>query len=300
MRPFAWLLAAVAVCGVAAESDWVEGLGGRIERNAKGAVIGVNLRGSWIADADMDALASLPELERLDLSLTRVTDVGLLKLKNLQNVRELNLFYAELITDEGLAAMKTWPRIERINLRGTKVTDNTLALLAGKASVVELDIGFAEVTDSGLQYLARLPNLKRVAFGGNKMTDVGMQVLRSLPGLTHLDVAGRQRTDSGLWFVAVTDLALDPVATLADLRELTLWGTQITSRGVAKLTKLAKIEKLDVHGVKRVGDEAVPHLAAMPALKWVDLHETGFTATGIEALRKAKPGLVIAGAPPAH
>jgi Leucine-rich repeat (LRR) protein len=288
-------LALSAMCAFAADGDWVAGLGGRIERNTKGAVTAVNLRGSWIADADMDALAAMTDLEKLDLSLTRVTDIGLLKLKSLEKVRELNLFYAELITDEGLAAMRNWTRIERINARGTKVTDNTLAILAGKASVVELDIGFAEVTDSGLQHLARLPNLKKVAFGGNKMTDVGMQVLRALPGLTHLDVSGRQRTDSGLWFVAVTDRALDPVATLADLRELKLWGTQITSRGIATLAKLSKLEKLDVHGVRRVGDDAVPHLAAMASLKWVDLHETGFTAAGVEALRKAKPGLIVAG-----
>ena len=55
---------------------------------------------AWVVDADLEAVAATPSLEKLDLSLTRVTDLGLLRLKNLPNVRELNLSYAELVTDE--------------------------------------------------------------------------------------------------------------------------------------------------------------------------------------------------------
>jgi len=279
---FALLLAALLAQG--ADGDWAERLGGRIERNARGEAIAVDLRGSFVSDADLDQVAKLERLERLDLSLTRVTDLGLLRLKQLRNVRELNLFFAELITDEGLAVLKDWPQIERLNLRGTKVTDNTLAILAGKDTIIALDIGYAEVTDSGLQHLPRLKGLRELAFGGNKMTDVGMQVLRSLPGLTKLDVAGRQRTDSGLWSVAVTDLALEPVATLAELRELNLAGTQVTARGLETLAALKKLEKLNLYGAKRIGDDAMPRLAAMPALRWVDLGDTGVTIRGFDEL----------------
>jgi len=283
---FALLLAA-ACMGYAADGDWAERLGGRLERNARGEAIAVDLRGSFVSDADLDQVAKLDHLERLDLSLTRVTDLGLLRLKHLRNVRELNLFFAELITDEGLAVLKDWPRIERLNLRGTKVTDNTLAILAGKDTVTALDIGYAEVTDSGLQHLPQLKGLRELAFGGNKMTDVGMQVLRSLPGLTKLDVAGRQRTDSGLWSVAVTDLALDPVATLAELRELNLAGTQVTAKGLETLARLKKLEKLNLYGAKRVGDDAVARLAALPALRWVDLGDTAVTNRGFDELAKS-------------
>ena len=289
--------AAFLVFAAAASLDFVPQLGGRLDRNAQGAVTGVHLRGGWIADADLDAIAATPTLETLDLSLTRITDLGLLRLKGLANVREMNLFFAELVTDEGLATMRNWQRIERLNLRGTKVTDNTLALLAGKDSIVALDIGYAEVTDSGLQQLTRLRGLRELAFGGNKMTEVGLQVLRSLPMLTRLDIAGKQRTDSGLWSVTITDAGLDPVATLADLRELNLSGHLVTSRGIEKLRGLKKLERLNLYGARRVGDDAAPHLAAMTALRWVDLKDTGVTGEGIASLRKSRPGLVSAGDP---
>ncbi|MBM3738603.1 MAG: hypothetical protein FJW39_22725 [Acidobacteria bacterium] len=278
-------------------TSWVEDLGGRVETNARKEPVAVHLRGTHVADADLTHIAAMPQLERLDLSLTRVTDLGLLRLKDLKNVREINLFFAELVTDEGLAAMRNWPRIQRLNLRGTKVTDNTLALLAGKESIAALDIGYAEVTDSGLQNLPRYPNLRELAFGGNKMTEVGLQVLRSMPQITHLDISGKQRTDSGLWFVGLTDIGLDPVATLAALRVLNVSGTPVSARGVEKLKGLNQLERLNLLSCRRINDDVVTHLAAMPALKWVELKDTGVTAKGFAALRAARPNLQVAGDP---
>jgi len=283
-----------------AANDWITALDGKAELAPDGSVRALSFRQGWVSDSDLELVAKLDKLERLDLSSTRITDLGLLKLKDLKNVRELNLFYAELVTDEGLATMRNWTKIERINARGTKVTDNTLALLAGKTTITALDIGYAEVTDSGLQHLSTLPNLRELSFGGNKLTEVGLQVLRTLPQLRTLDLSGRQRTDSGLWSLGTTDLGLDPIATVAELRELNLSGLGITGRGLGKLKPLAKLERLDVHACKRVGNDAAPFLAALPALKWVDVRDTAFTAAGVDELKKLRPDLRIEGAPAAN
>ncbi|MBM3728336.1 MAG: hypothetical protein FJW40_23290 [Acidobacteria bacterium] len=287
-----WVLLGVA--SAAAEApDWVTALGGRVEQNGRGEVTGVVLRSSWVTDGDLDQLTKLPQLTRLDLALTRVSDLGLLRLKGLKGVTDLDLFYAEQITDEGMAAVRTWTGLKRVNVRGTKITDSTLAILGKLPGIERLDIGFAEVTDSGMMNLAGLQSLKELSYGGNKMTDVSLQVVLSLPGLTKLDLAGRQRTDSGLWTVALTDLGLDPILTLKQLRELNLAGTLVSARGVAKLTALTRLERLDLHGAKRVGDDVVPHLAAMPGLAWVDLRDTGVTAEGVAKLRSARHGLRV-------
>lgn len=295
---FACALLFAAVLAAAA-NDWIAALDGKAELGPDGAVRELSFRQGWVSDADLDLVAKLDKLERLDLSATRVTDLGLLKLKDLKNVRELNLFYAELVTDEGLAAMRNWTKIERINARGTKVTDNTLALLAGKTAITALDIGYAEVTDSGLQHLSTLTNLRELAFGGNKLTEVGLQVLRTLPQLRSLDLSGKQRTDSGLWTLGTTDLGLDAVATVTELRELNLSGLGITGRGLGKLKPLANLERLDVHACKRVGDDAAAFLASLPALKWVDVRDTAFTQAGVEELKRLRPGLRVDGAPEA-
>jgi hypothetical protein len=283
------LLLAILVAVPAAALDWIRAAGGDLRTNERGDAVEVRLRGGWVTDADMDALAGMPSVETIDLSHTRVSDLGLLRLRNLKNVRELNLFYAELVTDEGVAAVKEWPRLERLNLRGTKITDNTLAMLAEKKTLRSLDVGMAEVTDSGMQNLAALTELRELSFGGNKLTEVSLAVLKALPKIERLDMSGRQRTDSGLWFLAITDVGLDPVARLSELRWLNLSGTPVSPRGLEKLRGLGKLETLKLTEAKRVTDDAVPHLAAMKSLRWVDVKDSGLTEKGIAELRRVRP-----------
>src|SRR5688572_4377312 len=106
--------------------DWITEAGGEVEKDNAGRIIAVDLRSSWATDSDMARLAQLPNLERLDLSLTRITDHGLQQLKPAPGIVELNLYYAEQITDEGMAAVRGWKKLKSINLRGTKITDTTL------------------------------------------------------------------------------------------------------------------------------------------------------------------------------
>jgi hypothetical protein len=279
-----------AAVGAPRGEERVRGLGGRLALAPDGRVAAVLLRGTWVTDSDLDLVAGWKEVARIDLSHTRITDQGLLRLRPLEHVRTLELYYAELITDEGMAAAREWRRLERVNLCGT---DTTLALLASLPALTAVDVGYAQVTDSGLQHLGRISGLRELAFGGNKLTEQALQVLYSLPALRRLDVSGRQRTDSGLWFASVTDFGVDPIASLRELVELDLAGTQVTSRALEKLAPLGKLEKLDLHGARRVGDEAVERLLAFPRLRWVDLDDTGITQSGIERLRKARPAATI-------
>ena len=47
-----------------------------------------DLRASWVTDSDLNALGRRTDLSRIDLSYTRVTDVGFQQLKNLPNVTD--------------------------------------------------------------------------------------------------------------------------------------------------------------------------------------------------------------------
>jgi len=274
-------------------SDWVTEAGGSLTRDRAGRITGVDLRSSWVTDADLPQLAALPHLTHLDLSLTRITDHGLQQLKNAPGIVELNLYYAEQITDEGMAAVKGWKKLRRVNLRGTKITDTTLEHLAQVATLEALDVGFAQITDVGLDRLTALAHLKELALGGNKLTDTGLQALRQFPHLTVLSLGGSQRTDSGLWTISLTELGLDALATLRELRELRLDGLPVTARWLAKLKGLDKLERLSLQGCKRLGDDAAPRLASWPALRVLDLKGTAVTEKGIAELRQTKPNAQI-------
>jgi internalin A len=292
MRQSLLLITALS-CLAATDPKWISDAGGAVERDKAGRIAGVDLRGSWATDSDLAELAALPELKRLDLSLSRVGDRGLRALKSAPNIEELNLYFAEQVTDEGMAIVKGWKHLKRLNLRGTKITDNTLEFLASVPTLESLDIGFAEVTDVGLDRLTSLPNLRELTIAGNKLTDAGVHLLRQLPQLTYLDIGGSQRTDSGLWFVSLTEAGVDSIATLTELQDLRLSGTGVSARSIAKLKTLEKLERLVLLNCKRIGDDSLPMLSAFPKLRVLDVKGTGMTEKGVAELRKNLPNTQV-------
>jgi Leucine-rich repeat (LRR) protein len=312
-------LFALAFCAVAAfaagvktpeDTQWVTNLGGSVVRNAQGHVTGVNLRGTWVGDTDLRRLNELPELAALDLSLTHITDQGMNEIKGLRGIVDLNLYFAEYITDEGVAAIKDWKKLKRLNLHGTKAGDNALEHVAGLTSLEWLNVGSTLMTDVGLERLTQLPNLKELTMGGNEMGDAGLQALRQMPGLTYLDLAGRQGTDKNVWTIAMTDVGLQAVLTLKSLRELRLACTtasvgiegtkfaevpvlSVTPKWLEQMKSLSKLERLKLQGCNRVDDEAVSTLLALPALREVDLQGTSVTEKGAARFRAARPGSVV-------
>ena len=286
-------IAAAAWLGASDLTSWIADAGGAVTRDRAGQIVAVDLRASWITDSDIPELARLPNLARLDLSLTRISDHGLQQLKDAPAITDLNLYSDELITDAGLSAVKGWKHLKRLSVRGTKITDTTLQHLSGINSLESLDAGYAQITDVGLDLLTPLTNLKELTIGGNKLTDAGLQPLRQLPGLIYLDLSGEQRTDSGLWSVSLTEPGLDAIATMKNLRHLRLNGTLVSARGLERLVHLNNLEWLDLEGCKRIGDDVAPLLASFRALHRVDLAGTQVTDKGIAAIQHANPGCKI-------
>ena len=293
-----------------AAPDWIEAAGGAVTRDASGRITGVDLRSTWVTDTDLRGLVQLPHLTHLDLSLTRITDQGMQELKNAPGIVDLNLHFAEYVTDEGLAAVKGWKKLKRLNVHGTKISDTTLDHIAGILTLESVNVGSALVTDVGLERLSTLPNLKELTIGGNEIGDAGMQALRQLPGLTYLDLKGRQGTDSNVWTIAMSDRGLEALLTLKELREVrfgctslgvgvegtrfaTVSAMSVTARWLEKMKALTKLERLGLQGCDRVDDEAVKILAGFPLLKEIDLKGSAVTEKGVAILRAAKPNARI-------
>jgi len=304
---------ALLMCGwpaLGANTQWVTDLGGTSIRDNQGHVTGVSLRGAWVGDTDLRRLHELPDLSYLDLSLTHITDQGMLEMKNLAGIVELNLYFAEYVTDEGLAAIKDWKKLRVLNLHGTKIGDAGLEHIAGITTLESLNVGSTLMTDVGLERLTMLTHLKELTMGGNELGDAGLQALRQMHGLTYLDLSGRQGTDKNVWTIAMTDVGLDAVMTLTDLKELRfacvsigvgIEGTRlgevsvlsVTPKWLERIGTLPKLENLKMQGCSRIDDDSVKTLTGMRALHEVDLQGTGVTEKGAAALKAAKPGAVV-------
>src|SRR5215831_4834636 len=289
----------------AIDTGWIAELGGKIERDSGGRIVAVNLRGAWINDVEMIDLARLPDLERLDLSHTRITDEGMLNLKPAPKIRELKLYYSEWITDHGMGAIKQWKNLKRLDLRGTRISDGTLEIVSSLTGLEALDIAQTEVTDVGLENLITLVNLKELAAGRGRLTNTGLVALRLLPTLTLLDLSGARPTPpdapggrgAGSGF---PDETLKAMQELTDLRVLYLGFSDLTPTALRTLSSLEKVEKLGLQGCSRVDDSALAELAQWKSLKYLDVQETQATEKGLAALKSARPGIKIisGGTPP--
>jgi Leucine-rich repeat (LRR) protein len=293
LRTLPLLAVAASLMRAAEPAGWIESAGGTITRTPNGQIIGVDLRSTWVTDSDLARLSVLSGLLNTNLSLTRVSDHGLQELRNAPSITNLDLRYAEMITDGGLMALRGWKHLKRLNLRGTKVTDAGLQHLSTVTSLESLDLGFVQVTDVGLDQLTSLPKLKELTLGGNKLTDTGLEALRQLPGLIYLDLGGAQRTDSGMWSVSIGEKGVAAIASLQNLRRLTLTGLAVSPRELESLRALTRLERLDLQDCRHVNDDAIPLLSSMPSVRIVDLSRAGISEAGLARLRKAKPNCKI-------
>ncbi len=290
----------LALAAALADPPFIERLGGRVQLDRDGQIVAVNLRGTWVNDAEMIDIARLPRLKSLDLSHTRIGDEGLLRLKSAAGINDLNLFYAEWITDQGLTAVRGWKSLKRLNLRGTRISDPTLALISKMPALESLDIANTQVTDNGLDHLITLTNLKELSLGRSRLSENALEVLRMLPSLTYLDLSGaraatpdmdRRRTGTG----AMNEATIRALAELKQLRTLRMGFSDITPYGLGELSGLSNVTKLGLEFCAGVNDQAVPELLKWKGLKYLDLQGSSMTPAAIEALKKARPDLTILG-----
>ena len=267
----------------------IDALGGRVDRDAGGQVTGLHLRASWVTDGDLLEIAALPQLRRLDLSQTRITDQGLAYLKSATGLRDVNLAYAEKIGDPAHAVIKHWKNLQRLNLRGTLVSDETAAAAAALPDLEFLDIADSIVGDVGVDALTAARKLKTLAMGNTRISETGFQSLRQFTTLSHLDLSGKRHGSPS----KISQRGIEAIASLRQLRSLRLGHSSFPDKDLAMLATMPGIEELGLAFCPDVADGALRNLIGWKSLRRVDLHGTKVTAEGIAVLRQARPELRV-------
>lgn len=339
MISFASVILIAAVCFAAEAPDssvakHVESIGGVVSRAADGTIAAVSLARTWATDADVELVAQLKQIRRLDLSFTYVTDRGVERLQQLQQMEELSLDTAEFITDAAISYLRSNRRLKRLVLRGTDVTDISLPYIAVLTELRVLDLSHTMLGDGGLESLPALSLLEELDLGATRITGINLPFLKLLPKLKKLNLGGIQRRNGGAcWTPTIADRDLDPIALLTNLEELQLGiglslgrvgargpgargegncrltgGIHITDLGVAKLSKLKNLRRLDLSGAditaeslktlqslpqlerlslwncQTMDDSAASQLASLGRLAHLDLSDTSMGDTGLDRL----------------
>ena len=85
----------------------------------------IDLTDQDVTDADLENLASVPELKALTLQGTKITDEGLTHLLALKELKDLNLTNTN-VSDTGLKLLEGLESLEKLHLHNTAVTNDGL------------------------------------------------------------------------------------------------------------------------------------------------------------------------------
>ncbi len=278
---------------------WISRLGGSVQPGKSAGTVAVKLSGTWVNDSELLDLVAMPGLERLDLSHTRISDEGLLLLRPAKQIRELNLLYAEQITDQGMNAIKEWRELRSLSVRGTRIGDGTMTVASGLPRIESLDVTGTAITENSLDNLIPLVKLKRLEIGRNRLREDSFVILKLVTDLEWLDLSGpravnrNQRREAN----AMAPALVETIGELSKLRVLKLGHLNIDPDGLKVLAaRLGQVEHLGLELCPRIDDASLKVLESWRSLKQVDLQETAVTEAAVRKLQVARPDLhVVAG-----
>ena len=225
-------------------------------------------------DDDMAYIFGLTGLKGLNLDRwifnaegdsCKITDAGLIHIKKLASLKELDIAYATKFTDAGMINLRELTALKKLILYGTKIGDAGVKLLQNLTALEELDLHSTEITDKGLSYLQGLDSLKELNLNATKISDEGLCYLRELTSLEILNLNNKV-SDAGvtnlqgltslkgldLGFSLVTDSGLSYLRELSVLKKLNLDSTKITDIGLSNLRGLSSLKSLGLRNTKHL------------------------------------------------
>lgn len=199
-----------------------------------GLVATLTLSGA-ATDQGLEFLTKLQpdQLQGLILANLEIGDQHIKYLRNLKGLTKLDVSSTD-ITDSGLAQLITmFPAVQNTSLARTRITAKSLPAIA-----------------SGWK------SLNKLVLSGVKLGPNSLRFLKDLKQLQHLD----------LDMADLADVDLVTAGRFVDLEELDLSGNpRITDKGVANLTNLKHLTRLDLMDTSITGDCA-KYIAQMPRL----------------------------------
>jgi len=280
----------------------VKRLGGSLEFDDAGKLVGVDLFECSTTDADIERLSTLTDLTTLvlwgaeitndgvkhvnklnkliNLTLvnTEMDDDGLRQLTDLPHLAKLNLQRTTNMTNDGMKhVVATFPNLQYLHILYNNITDEGVAHLKGLSKLKLLDLRGCVVSDDGLAEIKDLPNLKSLKLRSKAISDAGMEHVKQMTKLTALGLEDSSIGDPGLVQLkdlpledfnifrcyAVTDAGLANLEGFTKLKILSVRDTPINGSGLVHIKGATHLRQLDLSETM-VNDVALAYLEALP------------------------------------
>ncbi len=221
----------------------------------------LDLRGNMEAgDMTMEILGGLPALTALKHRATTVTDFGMEYLAQSKTLDSLLIQDFAITSQAGqsLANIEKLAQLEIFRCQGFG-SEGVLALKGKNLNRLMLR-DLPMIDDQAMEVLTELPELKRLYLHElASISDDGLKNLESVKSLEVLDI----------WAVPqMADATVDVIATLPNLKELSIRSTGVTDAAIEKLLAMPKLESLTFKENGLVTAEGIKRLSGK---KWTRL-----------------------------
>jgi Leucine-rich repeat (LRR) protein len=245
----------------------------------------------------MTYLKNWPNLKRLDLELTEVSDADFVPVKHLRQLQDLNLCECMHITQEVFHdVVQHLPSLTTLNLsrfavrKDEWVIDKTLLgydIWSPNDPIVRpddcADISLLTkpfkqgdhwqpfkiaakktdwVSNETLASISHLSQLQRLELRCTSITDGGFRYVAHLTHLKYFSV-------SGCWYF--DDRSFEYLTGAKDLRELDVSHCKISQDSMELLHHFPKLEKIHLSGCHGITRQGLEHLGSLPELREVNL-----------------------------
>lgn len=146
-------------------------------------------------------LESFPNLRRLFLHSTQVTDKTMPHIARLKKLEVFFVWDARGLSDEGIRYLAGLKRLENIHISDSRIGDESLEVFSRLPRVHTLSLQQNRFTDAGLAHLKDMTQLKSLWIGlarVRKVTDAGVAHLVNLENLEELDLQGYKLSEEAL------------------------------------------------------------------------------------------------------
>lgn len=226
-----------------------------------GPVATVRLEGCSEPGKSLAALADLPDLERLYISNSAVTDDDLRHIAGLKKLRRLALWRTN-ITERGIRHLENLENLELLDIHGSNVGEDALPHLARLPHLRQI-ITTMTLSDRGLACLrdfAHHPRIIRGKIVVEAVTDQGMADLGTLTWITDLDIRGGRVSAAGY----------AQLRRLRNLKELMIYQTTCDDASLLQICRVASLRGVAIHnqpaevslgGIMRCWGSRLSHLS---------------------------------------
>lgn len=255
-------------------------------------------------------LSGLPRLKTIRLHRVKNGSVG--GIASLDQVEELDLFESRV--DPGfLTDVKEMASLWKLSLYRTQVTDDSLAELSDARQIEVLDLMATRITDAGLVHLRELEQLNLLNLRATAVTDAGARELSAYLPHTKIEygaidaaaIAGNDWKDQAKY---TTD-AGEPIeaefscrtldrrafARLGGeyrLKKLILRDTDFDDQLAKYPGRLTALTVLDACRT-RLSDQGLIHFERLKNLREINVNQTQVTQAGVSRLSRALPNTLI-------